>query len=127
MIRTKVKTREETMLQVVNTDMDQLLSNLTGKEKPRDSGSMSFAAGLSIDGPESGSIPQITNFLTSEFAQFAKLSEEKDHFMDLTAKEQKKRDEAIREEGRAEARAQGLFGLNLLMKLRLLIVFLGRI
>jgi hypothetical protein len=103
---------DDGILAGVRNDMTNLMATLT-KDRPNMSQSMTFMDGVSPSGSMSGAtkIPQITDYLHSEFNQFNKTVEQKDHFMDMSIKEQQIHDEKIREEGRADARSKGLFGL----------------
>jgi len=97
----------------VNDDMDNLLKHLTGGEsRARTSASFSFGGSPVGGSLVANSIPEITQFLQSEFMTFEKAAEERRSGVEINNKEQKIREDRIREEGRAEARARGLFGIN---------------
>ena len=97
----------------VNDDMDSLLKHLTGGEgRVRASASFSFGGSPVGGSLVANSIPEITQFLQSEFVTFEKAAEERHSGVEINNKEQKIREDRIREEGRAEARARGLFGIN---------------
>jgi len=97
----------------VNDDMDNLLKHLNGGDsKTRASHSFSFGGSPVGGSLIANSIPEITQFLKSEFVMFEKAAEERHHGVEINHKEQKLREDKIREEGRAEARAKGLFGIN---------------
>ena len=109
------KEQANNALKGVNTDMDNLLKRLTGNGGAGDTRtSGSFGAGSPVAGSlVANSITDITNFLNSEMAAFEKFAEERHQGLDDVAmKEQKAREDRIREEGRAEARAKGLFGAS---------------
>ena len=100
-------------LKWINSNMDDLMNLLTGGDSaPRESASF-FSSSTPVSGSlVAHSIPDITAFLGSEMHAFEQAAKERQSGFDVSAKDQSARDNRIREEGRAEARAMGLFGIN---------------
>lgn len=85
----------------VNEDMEKLLKVLHDDEN--------FQSGKQND-MHIGSIGQVADMLETEMAGFMKVVGEREELIDGVGIRDKERDEELREQGRAEARAKNLFG-----------------
>ena len=114
---TKDMTRPQNKdLMQVNANMDTLLKRLHDDETFEYS--YAGAGGSGSRGGNGGvtanSINQVAEMLQAEMKGFMNVVEERTGQREGTTKVQLEREEQLREEGRAEARAKGLFGLGFL-------------